>query len=103
MSIVKRSAMLQIRVTPAIKKASEVILRRVGLNMTEAVELFLRRVIVDQKLPFDVVAIDAATYARLLADTDDGGASEKKARARTQRTADASSKAHRARTKAKGG
>jgi addiction module RelB/DinJ family antitoxin len=52
MSIVKRTAMLQIRVTPAIKRASEVILRRIGLNMAEAVELFLRRMIVDQKLPF---------------------------------------------------
>lgn len=103
MSIVKRSAMLRIRITPAIKQASESILRRVGLNMTEAIELFLRRVIVDEKLPFDVVAIDAATFIRILADADDRGGSDKKGRVRSQRHPESSSKAHRAHTKAKGG
>jgi DNA-damage-inducible protein J len=58
MSHVVRSAMLQARISPNIKLASENILRRIGLNMTEAMELFLRRVIIDQKLPFDVVALD---------------------------------------------
>lgn len=95
--------MLQIRVTPAIKQASEAILRRIGLNMTEAVELFLRRMIVDEKLPFEVVALDDATLIRILADTDDGGGSEKKGRARSHKHPESSSKAHRARTKAKGG
>lgn len=55
--------MLQMRVRPEIKYASERVLRRIGLNLTEAMELFLRRVIVDQKLPFEVVALDDATLA----------------------------------------
>ena len=48
-----RSAILQARVRPEIKFAGE-LLRSIGLTMTEAMELFLRRLIVDQKLPFEV-------------------------------------------------
>ena len=43
---------------PAVKEASERILWYIGLNMSEAVDLFLRRVIVDKRLPFDVVSPD---------------------------------------------
>ena len=100
MSIVKRTAMLQIRVTPAIKRASEAILRRIGLNMTEAVELFLRRMIVDQKLPFEVVAIGDATYVGLLADAE---TSAKKARRRPNARSGSLATSKRQRMKPKGG
>jgi addiction module RelB/DinJ family antitoxin len=30
----------------------------IGLNMSEAVELFLRRVIADQKIPFELIALE---------------------------------------------
>jgi addiction module RelB/DinJ family antitoxin len=53
-----RSAIIQARVRPEIKFASEQVLRSIGLSMTEAMELFLRRVIVDQRLPFEVTALD---------------------------------------------
>ena len=53
------------RVTPAIKFGSEQVLRQLGLNMSEAMELFLHRMIVDQRIPFDVVALDTATLAHL--------------------------------------
>lgn len=52
-----RTATIQARVLPTIKEASERVLWRIGLNMSEAVELFLRRIITDEKLPFDVVAV----------------------------------------------
>jgi addiction module RelB/DinJ family antitoxin len=65
MSLVTRSAMLQARVYPELKHAGEDILRRMGLTMTEAMELFLRRVIVYQKLPFEVIALDDATLRSL--------------------------------------
>ena len=68
MARIIRSAMLQTRVTPEIKYASEHVLHRLGLNMTEAIELFLRRMVIDQRLPFEVVAFDNATYAQLLLD-----------------------------------
>ena len=68
MSRITRSAMLQMRVTPPVKHAAEAILRRIGLNTTEAIELFFRRMIVDQRLPFEVVALDEATLSRIIRD-----------------------------------
>jgi addiction module RelB/DinJ family antitoxin len=68
MSRIVRSAMLQMRVAPEIKLASEHVLRRIGLNLTEATELFLRRMIIDQRIPFDVVAFDNATFTQLVLD-----------------------------------
>jgi len=60
MNRIIRSSQIQARVFPPIKDASERVLWRIGLNMSEAMELFLRRVIVDEKLPFEVVALDEA-------------------------------------------
>lgn len=71
MSRLIRSAMLQTRVSPAIKLASEHVLHRIGLNMTEAIELFLRRMIADQRIPFEVVALDNAAYTQLLLDWEE--------------------------------
>jgi addiction module RelB/DinJ family antitoxin len=68
MSLVTRSAMLQMRVTPGVKRASEEVLRRIGLSMTEAMELFLRRMIVDQRIPFEVIALDSEAFSMLVAD-----------------------------------
>jgi len=40
--------------------------------MTEALELFLRRVIVDQRIPFEIVALDPETFTRAIeASVDD--------------------------------
>jgi DNA-damage-inducible protein J len=73
MSLMARTAILQARVSPEVKHASEQVLHRIGLNMTEALELFLRRVIVDQRIPFEVVALDPETFTRIAieASTDD--------------------------------
>jgi DNA-damage-inducible protein J len=61
-----RSAIIQARVRPEIKLAGEQVLRSLGLTMTEAMELFLRRLIVDQKMPFEVIAFDEATFATVM-------------------------------------
>ena len=61
MTRVIRTATIQARVLPLIKTASERVLWNIGLNMSEAIELFLRRIIVDGRIPFDVVALDADT------------------------------------------
>ena len=66
MSRLIRSALLQARVTPGVKHEAEEILHRLGLTMTEGVELFLHRMIVDQRIPFQIVALDPATYKRLV-------------------------------------
>jgi addiction module RelB/DinJ family antitoxin len=82
MARVIRSTMLQMRVTPAIRLALENVLERLGLNITEATEMFYRRMIIDQRIPFDVIAIDPATYTRLLLDWEKAS---KKARTRRSR------------------
>ena len=66
MPFMTRTAVLQARVRPEIKYASELVLQRIGLTMTEAMELFLRRIIVDEKLPFEVAALDDATLATIV-------------------------------------
>lgn len=63
MTRIIRTATIQARVLPLVKVASERILWNIGLNMSEAVELFLRRIIVDRRIPFDVVALDADMLA----------------------------------------
>lgn len=68
MAFMTRSAMLQMRVTPAVKYASEQIFHRIGLSMTEAVELFLRRAILEEKLPFEVVALNEARLDQIAED-----------------------------------
>src|SRR6266702_6489483 len=71
MSRIIRSVMLQTRVTPEIKLATDHVLQRLGLNMTEAIELFLRKMVVDQRIPFEVAAIDNATYTELILDWEE--------------------------------
>jgi addiction module RelB/DinJ family antitoxin len=71
MTRIVRSAMLQMRVAPEIKFASEHVLRRIGLNLTEATELFLRRMIIDQRIPFEVAAFDNATFTQLVLDWEE--------------------------------
>jgi addiction module RelB/DinJ family antitoxin len=66
MDLATRTATLQMRVTPAVKYASEKVLHRIGMTMTEAMELFLRRLIVDQRIPFEVIALDPETLARIV-------------------------------------
>jgi addiction module RelB/DinJ family antitoxin len=70
------------RVTPPIRLALENVLERLGLNITEATEMFYRRMIIDQRIPFDVVAIDPATYARLLLDWKEASREVEKAYSR---------------------
>jgi addiction module RelB/DinJ family antitoxin len=57
-----RSATIQVRVVPLVKKASEAVLTQIGFTMSEAIELFLRRVIIDEKIPFDLVTLQEAQF-----------------------------------------
>lgn len=70
------------RVSPEIRLASENVLQRLGLNITEAMELFLRRMVIEQRIPFDVAAIDPATYAELLLDWEEAAETVTKKRGR---------------------
>jgi addiction module RelB/DinJ family antitoxin len=65
MSLVTRTAIIQARVSPEIKYAGEKVLKKLGLNLTEVMEMFIRRMIADQALPFAVIALDDALLERL--------------------------------------
>jgi len=65
MSLVTRTAILQARVSPEIKYASEKVLKRLGLNLTEVMEMVLRRIVIDQRIPFDVIAINETQLAQI--------------------------------------
>ena len=41
------------RVEPALKKSAQTVLRRVGLSTTEAITLFLHKVVLQRGLPFE--------------------------------------------------
>ena len=61
MRALTRSAVVQARVYPPVKLAAERVLARIGMTTSEAMELFLRRLIVEEKLPFEVIALEDAT------------------------------------------
>jgi DNA-damage-inducible protein J len=53
--------MLHVRVDETIKKEATETLERMGLSVSDAVRLFLRRVVADRAIPFDIKAPNAAT------------------------------------------
>lgn len=69
MSLIARTAVIQARVFPGVKEASERILWRIGLNMSEAMELFLRRLIVDERIPFEIIALDVTQFSNEATET----------------------------------
>lgn len=82
MALIIRSATLQMRVTPGVKRLSEEILHGLDLTMSQAIEMFLLRLILDEKLPFDVVALDEATMTRIEARVPSQEKSPRTSRAR---------------------
>lgn len=49
-----KSEVMHIRIEPDIKKQSEEIFARLGINTTQAFSIFLNKVIMENGLPFDV-------------------------------------------------
>jgi DNA-damage-inducible protein J len=56
-----KTAMINARIEPKLKKEVEGILQRLGLNTTQAVSLFFRHVKNHRGLPFEVKLPNAAT------------------------------------------
>jgi DNA-damage-inducible protein J len=55
------------RIEPELKDEAQAVLGRVGLNISDAIRLFLRQVVVARGLPFDVRDIpNATTQAAML-------------------------------------
>ena len=45
---------LSVRLDPVLKKQAEVFLENVGMSMSTAINLYLRRIVLEQKIPFEI-------------------------------------------------
>ena len=63
---------INIQIDPALEKEAQAVLRKSGLTLTAAVNLFLRQTIQEQAIPFTVHDPDRFTEAELLAKHDRG-------------------------------
>ncbi|MBI5893999.1 MAG: type II toxin-antitoxin system RelB/DinJ family antitoxin [Deltaproteobacteria bacterium] len=66
-----KTAMVIARVEPELKKDSEKVLKRLGMSITEAVNLFLSQVRIQKGLPFDV-RIPNKTTLKAMKDANEG-------------------------------
>ena len=60
------------QVDPALEAEAQAVLQKLGLTLTDAVNMFLRETIFEQALPFAVNAPDRFTEAELLEKHDRG-------------------------------
>ena len=60
-----QTSMLHIRVDDDIKEQATVALTAMGLSMSDAVRLFLRRVVIDQAFPIELKVPNAETLAAM--------------------------------------
>ena len=60
-----QTSMLHIRVDDDIKKQATAALTTMGLSVSDAVRLFLRRVVVDQAFPLELKVPNAETQAAM--------------------------------------
>ena len=85
-----RTANIFVRVEPDIKEQAEQILDCLGIPMSNAVSMFLRQVVLQKGIPFDVklptdipVAVGSLTKEQLYAELDKGMADVKAGRVYT--------------------
>jgi DNA-damage-inducible protein J len=57
-------AHIQIRIPAAEKEAAVVVLESMGLNLSSAIKIFLRRTVQEGRLPFEVVSDFTSTSSR---------------------------------------
>ena len=60
-----QTSMLHIRVDDDIKEQATVALTAMGLSMSDAVRLFVRRVVIDQAFPIELKVPNAETLAAM--------------------------------------
>jgi len=61
-----RTANISVRTEPDTKRQAEIILKHLGLTTSEAINLFLRRVIIEKGLPFEIRIPNEETMEALL-------------------------------------
>ncbi len=60
-----KTAMIRVRTEPELKEKAETILYELGLNQTDAINLFYRQVVLQHGLPFSIKIPNAATRAAI--------------------------------------
>ena len=65
----RKSATVRARIEPELKENAEKVLKRLGLNTTQAITLFYRQIEMNNGLPFDLVIPNETTRKTL--DTTD--------------------------------
>lgn len=63
-----KTEFVRARIDPKTKLEAEAVLGAVGLSLSEAFRLMIRRVVADQRLPFDPLVPSPETIAALRAD-----------------------------------
>ena len=66
------TSIVQVRMNTEMKKATEQMLKNMGLNMSTAVNLLCKQILVQKKLPFEVIAVPNAVTEKALDDIDHG-------------------------------
>ena len=66
-----KTAMVRARIEPALKEHAEKVFHRIGLNATQAINIFYKQVALRDGLPFDVV-IPNTTTLRTFEESDAG-------------------------------
>ncbi|MDD5092635.1 MAG: type II toxin-antitoxin system RelB/DinJ family antitoxin [Candidatus Wallbacteria bacterium] len=66
-----RTAVITTRIDPEMKKRLDVILKCLGLSMSEAINIFCSQIILNNGLPFEV-KIPSKETIQVLSDTDQG-------------------------------
>lgn len=54
----EKTETIHVRVSPDIKKQSEEVLNDLGLNLSYAISMYLKQVIIQNRIPFDIVGYD---------------------------------------------
>ena len=60
------TSIVQVRMNTEMKKATEQMLKSMGLNMSTAVNLLCKQILVQKKLPFEVIAVPNAVTEKAL-------------------------------------
>lgn len=63
---IRKSAEIRLRIEPDLKEQSAEVLASLGLDMSDAIRLFLRQVVEVQGLPFEVRKPNAKTVAAMI-------------------------------------
>ncbi len=66
-----KTATIQTRVDPAVKKSAQKILKKLNITMSEAISMYLSQITLQKGIPFELKIPNELT-AKTLRDTEDG-------------------------------